>query len=1482
MQPLRHAWPYRPVATTLALLLPAAVFLWLANTPVQSADDAKPATLRLEKGDHICVIGNTLADRMQHDGWLEAYLHSRFPRHELVVRDLGFSADELTTRLRSMDFGSPDQWLSASAPVPQPKKLTNLQAVAANRFERVNTKADVVFAFFGYNESFGGEAGLPKFKKDLDGFIKHTLAQKYNGTSAPRLVLFSPIAHEDLKDRHLPDGKENNQRLELYTTAMAEAAKANGIPFVDLFKPTRDLYAKAEKPLTINGIHLTTEGNRQLAQVIDKGLFVDEVKRDPQALEKLRQAVLDKNFHWYQRYRATDGYSTFGDRAFLKFTDGQSNYEVVQRELEMLDVMTANRDKRTWAVAGGADMKVDDSNTPAVIPVKTNKPGKGPNGEHIFLDGEAAIQKMKIGKGLKVNLFASEKEFPDLANPVQMTWDTQGRLWVAVWPSYPHWNPKEEMNDKILILEDTKGTGKADKCTVFADKLHNPTGFEFVPGGVLVAQAPDLLLLKDTNGTGTADVRLRVLHGLDTADTHHTSNSFALDPGGAVYFQEGTFHQTQVETPYGPPQRCSNAGVFRYDARTQKFEVYATHGFANPHGHVFDRWGQDIVVDGTGSNPYHGTLFSGRLDYPQKHPHPPQVYKQRSRPCPGVETLSSRHFPDANQGNLLVGDVINFQGILQYKIADKGASFAGTEVEPIVSSTDPHFRPADIKMGPDGAIYFLDWHNPIIGHMQHNLRDPSRNKTRGRVYRVTAEGRDLLKPVKIAGEPIEKLLDLLKEPEDRVRYRARLELWNRDSEAVITAAKKWVASLDEKDPNHEHHVLEALWLHQAHHVVNSELLKQVLRSPDFRARAAATRVLCYQRERVARPLDLLRVQVNDAHPRVRLEAVRALSFFEDEQALAVLVDALSHPDDEFLKYTFKETLRQLEGKLGISGGGGIAGTIVKLLNGGKVAAARRPTLVETVCRVGGAAELKTIWDAAQKADVYPPDLRRQSLEWLTDAAAVRKVNPTGDLSAIAPLLKEGDAELRQAAIRLASAWKVESARPSIQQIARDDKEAATVRQAAIEGLALFADADSRKLLDQLAAAGPVGIRYLAASALANLDLDAAATAAASALADAAATDDPGVMLDAFLTRKGGPEKLGAALAKKKIMADPAKRALRHIYLAGRNDAALSNPLSAAAGIAADPKLPTPDEIKTLVAEVAAKGDATRGERIFRRADLGCMRCHAVAKAGGNVGPELSAVGSSSPADYVVQSILDPNAAIKEAYLTKVIVTTNGQIVTGIVVERDKVRVVLKDASGKLVRIPVADIEEEAAGKSLMPEGLTKFLTRDELLDLARFVAELGKPGPYSIRATPSVQRWRLLKQPDPALAKVVPDEEVFRQFVLGAKPEAWETVYGMVSGVLPLDEIKKTVKGDVIYLQGEIEASQAGPVTFALDAQEPTRVWIDGQAFDEKKKFETNLTRGRHLITLRVETGAVKAGGIKVELLKPAGSNAQFEVVNGT
>jgi glucose/arabinose dehydrogenase len=910
--------------TTTIRAFAVCCLLFLVASAVPTAG-RQNAVFELRSGDHISIIGNTLAERLQHDGWLETMLHARFPNHDLTFRNLGFSGDEITTRLRSKGFGTPDEWLSGVA--------APIGGRTDNRLAGVHTRADVIFAFFGYNESFAGEAGLAKFRTDLRAWLAHTLAQRYNGTSAPRVVLFSPIAHENLRSPDLPDGRENNVRIELYTRVMADEAATAGVAFVDLYSLSMRMFDGAAEALTINGVHLNTRGNRVLASAIDDRLFgVPAPQRDPAYLERLREAVVDRNFFWFHRYRVTDGYSTYGDRAFLTFVRGNprnvdakvaaitpkedvlpSNYDTLQRELPILDVMTRTRDQRIWRIARGgpggpAVPPADDQDTLPFVDAGTNLNTADP-----FVPGAQAIEKMTLGQGMAVNLFASEAEFPELVNPVQMAFDTRGRLWVASWKGYPHWKPKTAMDDKLLILEDTNGDGKADTRTVFAGDLHNPTGFEFYNGGVIVAQQPNLVFLKDTNGDDRYDVKETLLHGFDTADTHHAINSFTFDPGGALYMQEGIFHRTQVESPWGPTLRQADGGVYRFEPRSWKIETYVPMNFPNPHGHVFDGWGRDFIFDATGGQTYYGPSFTTKKYYPAmestKAPRPGQI---RVRPVGGTELLSSRHFPESMQGNLIVLNTIGFRGLLSYRVSEDGAGLKIEEVDPILQSADTNFRPVDAEVGPDGALYFLDWHNPVVGHMQHNLRDNSRDKLHGRVYRVTYPGRPLLTPARIAGAPIHDLLNLLKEPEDRVRYRAKIELSGRNTDEVMAALRTWTAGLDAADPRYQHHLMEALWMHQWHNRVDEALLNRMLASPEPLARAAATRVLCYWRDRVTTPLVTLKTLAADPHPAVRLEAVRAASFFQSSDAAAVALTSLDHPQDPFLSYTLDQTMRTLD------------------------------------------------------------------------------------------------------------------------------------------------------------------------------------------------------------------------------------------------------------------------------------------------------------------------------------------------------------------------------------------------------------------------------------------------------------------------------------------------------------------------------------------------------------------------------------------
>ena len=771
--------------------------------------------LELKEGDHIVVIGNALADRIQDDGWLETYLQLARPSLHLVVRDQGFTGDRIDHRPRSKGVPSPDDYLGLS-------------------------QADVVLAMFGYNESYDNDPAA--FAAALATWIDHTRAQNYSGRGAPRIVLLSPIAHEKLDDPNLPDGSANNVRLAKYTQVMDSVARAKGVGYLDLFGPSERLYTKSAAPLTINGVHLNGEGNRRIAEVIVRGLLGSAPSGNATRVAAVRTAVLEKNRYWYNRYRATDGNDVWGSRATLAFVGGQTNYDVLQNELVQFDHLTANRDPVIWAAARGETVAPDDSKVPPPIPVVSNlavpqfQNGLSVTGTLDYLGGEAAIKKMRLERGMEANLFASEERFPELVNPVQLGVDTRGRLWAATWGTYPKWEPTGKMNDRLLILPDENRDGVADTAITFA-YVQNPTGFEFWNGGVIVASQPDLLFLKDTDGDNVADVRYRIGGALGSADTHHAANNFVYGPDGFLYFQEGIFSVTNVETPWATNQEYSKSGMYRFNPRTHEFRFHAENS-PNPHGTSFDYWGRHYATDATG-----GTAYQVK-DNPDGTFAMRQMLRHTVRPVPSSGILSSGHFPAKNQGNFLILNVIAFLGIKQYTLSADPTTgdVQGTETDDLLVSSDPNFRPTDFEIGDDGGLYVADWSNAVIGHMQHNIRDPARDHTHGRIYRITVPGRPLSEHVAIDGEPVPALLKALEHPIDGIRHRARVELSERNTAEVTAATREWMRRFDPKSEADAHHLLEGLWVFQQHNVVNQDLLGLVLDSPVPEARTAARRV----------------------------------------------------------------------------------------------------------------------------------------------------------------------------------------------------------------------------------------------------------------------------------------------------------------------------------------------------------------------------------------------------------------------------------------------------------------------------------------------------------------------------------------------------------------------------------------------------------------------------------------------------------------
>jgi mono/diheme cytochrome c family protein/lysophospholipase L1-like esterase len=784
-----------------------------------------PETFAFAKGDVVAMIGNGLADRMQHDGWTETWLQVANPDKDLVFRNLSHTGDRPGKYPRSKGFTEMPDYLR-------------------------HVKADVIFAFFGYNESFAGSKGLADYEKQLSDMIRSLREARPDG-KIPRIVLFSPIAHENLNDPNLPDGSENNQRLALYTASMQKVAGHEGIAFVNLFEPTQKLYEEIADPLTINGVHLNALGNRHLGEVIAKAFGAKDLKATDAELESVREAVLDKNWHWHNRYRATDGNDIWGGRSTLTFVNNQSNAEVLQHELAMLDLMTANRDPKIWARAKGSDAKVDDSNVPAPVPVISNVGGGSKSssaekeGTLQYLTAEESITKMTVPKGFKVNVFADETKFPEIGNPVQMQVDGKGRLWVAAWKTYPKWEPLKKMDDSLVILHDENKDGVADRSTVFAN-VHCPLGFEFWNGGVIVTSQPDILFLKDTDGDDVADVRYVLFQGTDSADTHHAANNLIYGPDGGIYWQSGVFMQHNHEHPWGPSLEATASAMYRFDPRRYTIAFHANNS-PNPHGIAFDEWGYHYANDGTGGRSYQVVPDPATKGFKMR-----ELLVKEVRPVTADEIVSSPNFPDEMQGNFLVCNTIGFLGIKQYKLhregykeGDKDFKFGevwGTPTEELINSTDRNFRPTDAIFGGDGALYVSDWQNVIIGHMQHNIRDPNRDKKHGRVFRMVYEGRPLQEPVAIDGAPVAALLENFRHPALAVRHRTRVELSERPTDEVIAATKAWAAKLDGKKKEDGCLLLEALWVHQQHNVRDRALLDLVLASPEPHAVIAAKTV----------------------------------------------------------------------------------------------------------------------------------------------------------------------------------------------------------------------------------------------------------------------------------------------------------------------------------------------------------------------------------------------------------------------------------------------------------------------------------------------------------------------------------------------------------------------------------------------------------------------------------------------------------------
>ncbi|AWL09642.1 hypothetical protein HME7025_01790 [Aquirufa nivalisilvae] len=869
--------------------------------------------LQIRKKSTISLIGNNLGSRMINFDHFETELHLRYPDSLLTVRNLCDGGDTPGFRPHS---SRNDPWVFPGAEKFQLEFAKN--SGSEGHLEKHDVwlsrlKTDIVVAFFGYPESTEGPARVANFKAELTAFIKHTQNQKYNGLSAPQLALVSPIAFEDISNlRDLPNGKKENERLALYTQAMKEVAEQNNVLFLDAFEISKKWYEESKEPLTIDGLQLNDAGYQRLSLFLSDKLFGKKATEVESRRAMVQAAVDEKNWMWHNDFKIPNGVHVYG-RRYNPF--GPDNYPA---EIEKIRQMTQVRQNAIWLAAREGkvlDIDAEDKKTRTLPAVTTNyNPEK--NGSLRYLYGEEALKSIQVPAGYKLELFASEEQFPNLAKPSQMTFDNKGRLWVAAMPTYPHYKPGDpKPNDKLLIYEDTNADGKADREIVFADHLQLPVGFEITQEGVFVSQGTNLVLLKDTNGDDKADSKEIIYSGFDDHDSHHEIHAFVSDESGAIYMGEGVFLHTNVETPYGTV-RGTNGGFYRFNPTRRHLERVAQLSIPNPWGIAFDRWGQNFFAETSGPDVRWMMPGSVLNRYGEANHKSYNLIEEahRVRPTSGLEFISSRHFPDEVQGDMLINNTIGFLGMKQHQIWDDGTGYKSKHRVDLVKSEDRNFRPVDMEFAPDGSLYFIDWHNILIGHMQHNARDPLRDHTHGRIYRITYPSRPLVKPAKVFGASIDELLENLKLPEYRTRYRTRRELRGRNVADVIAKTKAWVAKLDKNDPNYEHHALEALWVTWGMNKIDQVLLGQLLRAKDYHVRAAAVRAVRYNGHQLPNQAALLTQAAQDKHGRVRLEAIVAASWIGPEKGLPILALAKTKPLDDWMIHTYETAFAHLNGR----------------------------------------------------------------------------------------------------------------------------------------------------------------------------------------------------------------------------------------------------------------------------------------------------------------------------------------------------------------------------------------------------------------------------------------------------------------------------------------------------------------------------------------------------------------------------------------
>jgi len=1255
----------------------------------------------LETNDVVVFTGQTDIVRLRHEPALETLLAMHFASAQPRFRNMAWEGDTVYEQWRDLNFGSWSEQLSAA-------------------------RATVIVAQFGQMESLDGMSKLNDFTAAYE-----TLLDQFTSRTR-RVVLLSPRPFESPQSIHMPDLTTNNNTVRAYADAVRQLADRRGFLFVDLFTPLTG----GNERLTVNGIHLTPPAHSTIAALIARLLGVETPGLG--SLKDLGDAIREKNRLWFDNWRPMNWSFAFGDRTEQPFGKAGGGRPALRIELEEFQSILAAADARVQGLAKAAQegRQLTQAQTNTVAPGSRTdvRIAESPAAEH---SPEAELRSFTVADGFAVNLFASEAD--GIIKPLQMRWDDSGRLWVLCTPTYPHIEPGAKPGDYILVCEDTDGDGRADKVTRFAEHLLVPMGIEFGDGGVYVAEGSELVHLRDTDGDGKADVRTVVLSGFGTADAHQMINGLERGPGGEFWFTQGHGVFSRVETTHGVA-RLEKAGVWRYRPRTGRLDGFfnlSTAGL-NCQGVTHDDWGQTFHNSGA----YSGGFYTSAGAIPTLRPLRYWAMAVPDRRNTGVEIIGTKHLPNDLQGCVVWG---GFMGntVQLHRLDGEGAGFTAAVLPDLLTSSRREFRPVNVRIGPDGAVYVCDWYNPIIGHYQASYRDPARDKTRGRIWRIHAKDRPLVRPAVLAGRTSAELLELLRSPERLTRHQARTRLFDKPTQEVMAAVDAWVAALAPTDPQFEQLLVHAIGICEGHETLRPALLNRLLRAEDFRARAYATRVIGHWGTRLADPLSLLRRQIQDPHPRVRLEAIVACSYIPSTEAAAVATQALDKPRDRFIDYALAQTVNalgpywypalaggslpfaanpeHLRFALESEGTKETAGLVRKLADRPGLEAQFRERILGLLAAVGSGADLRYALDAAPRSQVV--------LQELVKAASVHHRKPAGDLTApVRQLIADASPALRALGLGLAGAWGITEASDAIRaELARVDNDERMLVAALGASPALLGPETIRRARPLAASTATLPVRTASIAAMAAVELTAAARAVTELLGDVKTEADMNHLLAPILNRKDGAAALTQAWQTNPPAADAARLLRRALNNSGRHDVALMDVLHHVVGIENELPAYDPTFVRSLAEAAMKQGDAKRGRAVFLSNLTSCGACHKLDGQGGETGPDLTLVGAGRSPELLIESLLWPNRQIREGYLATTITTKAGGQFTGYKFRETPDEWQLRDpAVSEIHRIAKADVEQIKDTGSLMPEGLTAGLTRDELHDLIRFLADQGR------------------------------------------------------------------------------------------------------------------------------------------------------------